>query len=96
MPARISRSGMLEYDENVSTDVDGLPTIEDHTSLMLFDAMDGFELLSLHDQMVVVYNMQGYVLYQQYMSAGEQVHISAAPGIYVVKGEKEALKLVVD
>ena len=96
MPSRISRSGQMIYDESVSTDVDGVPTIQDHSSLMLFDAMDGFELLSLHDQMVVVYNMQGYVLYQQYMTAGEQVHIAAAPGIYVVKGEKEALKLVVD
>jgi hypothetical protein len=96
MPSRISRSGQMIYDESVSTDVDGVPTIQDHSSLMLFDAMDGFELLSLHDQMVVVYNMQGYVLYQQYMTAGEQVHIAATPGIYVIKGEKESIKLIVD
>ena len=96
MPERISRSGQLVYPDNTTTDVEGVPTISDRTSLMLFDAMDGFEVLSLCEQLVMVYNLQGNLIFRQQMAEGEQVHIAAAEGIYVVKGEKEAIKVMVD
>lgn len=96
MPARISRSGQMVYPDNTTTDVEDVPTIGDRTSIMLFDAMDGFEVLSLCEQMVMVYNLQGNLIFRQQMAEGEQVHIAAAEGIYVVKGEKEAIKVMVD
>lgn len=96
MPARISRSGKIEYDENVETGVDGVPTVGDRTSLMLFGAYDGFEILSLCEQLVMVYNLRGNLIFRQQMAEGEQVHIAAAEGLYVVKGEKEAIKVMVE
>ena len=44
----------------------------------------------------MVYNLQGNLIFRQQMAEGEQVHIAAAEGIYVVKGEKEAIKVMVD
>jgi hypothetical protein len=96
MPARISRSGQIEYDENTETGVDGVPTVGDRTSLMLFGAYDGFEVLALHEQLVTVYNLQGNIIFQQYMTAGEQVYVPTGAGIYVVRGEKETIEVMVD
>lgn len=96
MPARISRSGKIEYDENVETGVDGVPTISDRTSLMLFGAYDGFEILSLCEQLVTVYNLQGNIVFQQYMAEGEQVYVGTGAGIFVVRGERETIKVMVE
>lgn len=96
MPTRISRSGEMTYDNNATTPVDGVPTIADRTALMIFDAIDGFNILSLREQMVTVYNLQGHVIFHQYMSEGQQIHIATVSGIYVVKGETETIKLMVD
>lgn len=96
MPARISRSGQIEYDENAETGVDGVPTVSDRTSLMLFGAYDGFEVLALHEQLVTVYNLQGNIIFQQYMTAGEQVYVPTGAGIYVVRGESEAIKVMIE
>lgn len=96
MPARISRSGQIEYDENSETGVDGVPTVGDRTSLMLFGAYDGIEVLALHEQLVTVYNLQGNIIFQQYMTAGEQVYVATGAGIYVVRGESEAIKVMIE
>ena len=96
MPARISRSGKIEYDENVETGVGGVPTVGDRTSLMLFGAYDGFEILSLCEQLVTVYNLQGNVVFQQYMAEGEQVYVGTGAGIFVVRGESETIKVMVE
>lgn len=96
MPERISRSGKMIFGDNTTTDLEGVPTIGDRTSILLYDAMDGFEVLSLCEQLVMVYNLQGNLIFRQQMAEGEQVHIAAAEGIYVVKGEKEAIKVMVD
>lgn len=96
MPKRISRSGEIVYPDNTSTDSEEVPTIAERTSVMLFDAMDGFDILSLCEQVVLVYNLQGNVVFHQQMGAGEQVHVCVASGIYVVKGAHEAIKIRVD
>ena len=96
MPARISRSGEIVYPDNTATDIEDVPTIQDHTSIMIYDAMEGFDVLSLQAQMVAVYNLQGEMLMHKYMAEGEQVHVAAPAGLYVVKGEKEAIKIMVD
>lgn len=96
MPARISRTGQIEYDENNETSLDGVPTVGDRTSLMLFGAYDGFEVLALHEQLVTVYNLQGNIIFQQYMTAGEQVYVPTGAGIYVVRGESEAIKVMIE
>lgn len=96
MPARISRSGEIVYPDNTTTDIEDVPTIQDHTSIMIYDAMEGFDVLSLQAQMVAVYNLQGEMLMHKYMAEGEQVHVAAPAGLYVVKGEKEAIKIMVD
>lgn len=96
MPARISRSGKIEYGENNTSNLEDVPTIGDRTSIMLFDAMDGFEVLSLCEQLVTVYNLQGNVVFQQYMTAGEQMYVGTGAGIFVVRGESETIKVMVD
>ena len=96
MPTRISRSGEMIYDNNSPTSIDGLPTIGDRTALMIFGSIDGFNILSLREQMVTVYNLQGHVIFHQYMSEGQQIHIATALGVYVVKGESETIKVMVE
>ena len=96
MPARISRTGQMEYDENVETGVGGVPTVGDRTSLMLYGAYDGFELLSLCEQLVTVYNLQGNIIFQQYMAEGEQVYVATGAGVFIVRGESETIKVMVE
>ena len=96
MPGRISRSGQMEYDENVETGVGGVPTVGDRTSLMLYGAYDGFELLSLCEQLVTVYNLQGNIIFQQYMAEGEQVYVATGAGVFIVRGESETIKVMVE
>lgn len=96
MPARISRSGQIEYDENVETGVGGVPIVGDRTSLMLYGAYDGFEVLSLCEQLVTVYNLQGNIIFQQYMTAGEQVYVGTGAGVFIVRGESETIKVMVE
>lgn len=97
MPTRISRSGEMIYDNNsTTTGIDGIPTIADRTALMILGSIDGFNILSLREQMVTVYNLQGHVIFHQYMSEGQQIHIATAPGVYVVKGESETIKVMVE
>ena len=96
MPARISRSGQMEYDENVETGVGGVPTVGDRTSLMLYGAYDGFELLSLCEQLVTVYNLQGNIIFQQYMAEGEQVYVATGAGVFIVRGDSETIKVMVE
>lgn len=96
MPARISRAGQMEYSENDATSLDGVPTIGDRTTLMLLGAMDGFEVLSLGEQLVTVYNLQGNIVFQKYMAEGEQVYVASGVGIFIVRGENESIKIMVD
>lgn len=96
MPARISRTGQIEYDENIETGTNGIPTVGDRTSLMLFGAYDGIEVLALHEQLVTIYNLQGNIIFQQYMTAGEQVYVGTGAGVFVVRGESETIKIMVD
>ena len=96
MPERISRSGKMIYSDNTTTDTEGVPTISDRTSLMLFDAMDGVEILSLSEQVVMVYNLQGNLIFRQQMTAGEQIYVATGSGIFVVRGESETIKVMVD
>ena len=96
MPARISRTGQIEYDENVETGVGGVPTVGDRTSLMLYGAYDGFELLSLCEQLVTVYNLQGNIIFQQYMAEGQQVYVATGAGVFIVRGESETIKVMVE
>jgi hypothetical protein len=96
MPARISRTGQIEYDENIETGTNGIPTVGDRTSLMLLGAYDGFEVLSLCEQLVTVYNLQGNIIFQQYMTAGEHVYVGTGAGVFVVRGESETIKIMVD
>lgn len=96
MPARISRTGQIEYDENIETGTNGIPTVGDRTSLMLLGAYDGFEVLSLCEQLVTVYNLQGNIIFQQYMTAGEQVYVGTGAGVFIVRGESETIKVMVE
>jgi hypothetical protein len=96
MPAHISRSGQIVYAEGEATDLGGVPTIGDRSTLMLLGAMDGFELLSLSDQWVTVYNLQGHIIFQQYMTANEQLYVATGAGIFVVRGESEAIKVMIE
>lgn len=96
MPERISRSGKMIYSDNTTTDTEGVPTISDRTSLILFDAMDGIEILSLSEQVVMVYNLQGNLIFRQQMTAGEQIYVATGSGIFVVRGESETIKVMVD
>lgn len=96
MPTRISRTGQMIYDTDNEASLNNIPTIGDRTSIMIFGAGDGFEILSLYDQLVAVYNLQGNKLYQGYMNEGQQIFVQVPSGVYVVKGEHESIKIMID
>ena len=47
-------------------------------------------------KLVTVYNLQGHIIFQQYMTANEQVYVATGAGIFVVRGESEAIKVIVE
>ena len=96
MPVRISRAGQIEYAEGETTGIGGVPTVGDRSTLMLFGAFDGFEVLSLGEQLVVVYDLQGNIIFKHYMNEGERAHVSTGVGVFIVRGEFETIKVVVD
>ncbi len=96
--AAFSRMGrVMSYveDENVTTD-SHVPTIGDRQTLIAYDMDGGVNVEVLRSQQVRVYDMRGQLLYSDYLTEGTTCPFYLTQGLYLLRGEYETLKIIVD
>lgn len=96
--AAFSRMGrVMSYveDENVTTDAH-VPTIGDRQTLIAYDMDGGVNVEVLRSQQVRVYDMRGQLLYSDYLTEGTTCPFYLTQGLYLLRGEYETLKIIVD
>lgn len=91
----VSRLGKVIYGPAITTDNGDshLPTIAGNATLMVQQADGGMEVIPLQPQRVDVVAANGQLVYSGILS--EQTYLPLPAGIYMVRGEKEVLKVLV-
>ncbi len=91
----VSRLGKVIYGPAITTDNrdSHLPTIAGDATLMVQLADGGMEVIPLQPQRVDVVAANGQLVYSSILS--EQTYLPLPAGIYMVRGEKEVLKVLV-
>lgn len=91
----ISRTGQVIYGPAITTDNGDshLPTIAGNATLMVQQTDGGIEVIPLQPQRVDVVAANGQLVYSGILS--EQTYLPLPAGIYMVRGEKEVLKVLV-
>lgn len=91
----ISRTGQVIYGPAITTDNGDshLPTIAGNATLMVQQVDGGMEVIPLQPQRVDVVAANGQLVYSGILS--EQTYLPLPAGIYMVRGEKEVLKVLV-
>ena len=96
--ASFSRAGrVVSYvqDEEVTTD-SHVPSIGDRTSMLLYRLDGGFAVDPVRSQHVNIYDMRGQVLFNGYLTEGSHHPFYLSQGLYVLQGEYETLKVLVE
>lgn len=96
--ASFSRAGrVVSYvqDEEVTTD-SHVPSIGDRTSMLLYRLDGGFAIDPVRSQQVKLYDMRGQVLFSGYLTEGTRHPFYLSQGLYVLQGEYETLKVLVE
>lgn len=96
--ASFSRAGrVVSYvqDEEVTTD-SHVPSIGDQTSMLLYRLDGGFAIDPVRSQQVKIYDMRGQVLFCGYLTEGTRHPFYLSQGLYVLQGEYETLKVLVE
>lgn len=96
--ASFSRAGrVVSYvqDEEVTTD-SHVPSIGDRTSMLLYRLDGGFAVNPVRSQQVKLYDMRGQVLFSGYLTEGTRHPFYLSQGLYVLQGEYETLKVLVE
>ena len=96
--ASFSRAGrVVSYvqDEEVTTD-SHVPSIGDRTSMLLYRLDGGFAVEPVRSQHVNIYDMRGQVLFNGYLTEGSHHPFYLSQGLYVLQGEYETLKVLVE
>ena len=96
--ASFSRAGrVVSYvqDEEVTTD-SHVPSIGDQTSMLLYRLDGGFAIDPVRSQQVKLYDMRGQVLFSGYLIEGTHHPFYLSQGLYVLQGEYETLKVLVE
>ena len=96
--ASFSRAGrVVSYvqDEEVTTD-SHVPSIGDRTSMLLYRLDGGFAIDPVRSQQVKLYDMRGQVLFSGYLTEGTHHPFYLSQGLYVLQGEYETLKVLVE
>lgn len=96
--ASFSRAGrVVSYvqDEEVTTD-SHVPSIGDRTSMLLYRLDGGFAIDPVRSQQVKLYDMRGQVLFSGYLTEGTCHPFYLSQGLYVLQGEYETLKVLVE
>lgn len=86
------RSGAVSYEDEANS-INGVPTIAGNATLMVQQVDGGMEVIPLQPQRVDVVAANGQLVYSSILS--EQTYLPLPAGIYMVRGEKEVLKVLV-
>lgn len=76
-------------DQDVTTDI---PTIAGDKSLIVIPTMSGLTILPCQPQQVTIYDVEGKLLFNQYVMEEQTVLLPSS--IYIVRGEKEKIKVI--
>ena len=93
----ISRAGRIsyEYDSDITTD-DHIPTIGSRASMLVYRTDNGFAVDPVRTQRVMLYNLNGQLLFNGTLTEGERHGFNLTQGIYLLKGEEEIIKVMVN
>ncbi len=87
-------TGIVTYDTEDGTDAEtSVPTIAGGHSLIVNSVAGGVEVIPVEAQQVSVYGSAGQLVVSDYMT--DETTIALPAGIYIVRGEKEMVKVVV-
>lgn len=87
-------TGIVTYDTEDGTDVEtSVPTIAGGHSLIVNSVAGGVEVIPVEAQQVSVYGAAGQLVVSDYLT--DETTIALPAGIYIVRGEKEMVKVVV-
>lgn len=92
-PKRINlRSGAVTYENGTDAET-GVPTIAGGHSLIVNSVAGGVEVVPVEAQQVSVYGSAGQLIVSDYLT--DETTLSLPAGIYIIRGEKEMVKVVV-
>lgn len=95
----ISRSGAITYEETNGNDGEdistGIPSVG-QSGMIVFGADNGFAVDPVTTQMVTLFDMRGALIFRGMLTSGERHYFPLSPGLYILRGEREDIKLVVD
>lgn len=95
----ISRSGAITYEETNGNDGEdistGIPCVG-QSGMIVFGADNGFAVDPVTTQMVTLFDMRGALIFRGMLTSGERHYFPLSPGLYILRGEREDIKLVVD
>ena len=86
------RSGAVTYEDNADAET-GVPTIAGGHSLIVNSVAGGVEVIPVEAQQVSVYGAAGQLIVSDYLT--DETTITLPAGIYIIRGEKETIKVVV-
>ena len=87
-------TGIVTYDTEDGTDAEtSVPTIAGGHSLIVNSVAGGVEVIPVEAQQVSVYGSAGQLVVSDYLT--DETTIALPAGIYIVRGEKEMVKVVV-
>lgn len=87
-------TGIVTYDTEDGTDAEtSVPTIAGGHSLIVNSVAGGVEVIPVEAQQVSVYGSAGQLVVSDYLT--DETTIALPAGIYIVRGEKETIKVIV-
>jgi hypothetical protein len=83
-----------ENNQGTNNSSTSTPTISGDKSLLVYTIDGGVKLVPIAPQQVLIYNSAGQLVVNQYLT--EEVEVKLLEGIYLIKGEKEAQKIMLN
>jgi hypothetical protein len=88
-------SGVVTYEpvDGIENTVTGTPTISGEREMLVYTLAGGLGVVPVVSQQVSIYNAAGHLVVSQYLTGEMQFALPA--GIYLVRGEKDQVKVMV-
>lgn len=99
MPQRIASIDMMTGDvtyepgDGIENTVTGTPTISGEREMLVYTLAGGLGVVPVVSQQVSIYNASGQLVVSQYLT--DEMQFALPAGIYLVRGEKDQVKVMV-
>ncbi len=99
MPQRIASIDMMTGDvtyepgDGIENTVTGTPTISGEREMLVYTLAGGLGVVPVVSQQVSIYNAAGQLVVSQYLT--DEMQFALPAGIYLVRGEKDQVKVMV-